>query len=152
MTLGKPIFEYSKLIVKPAYYLYAMALFTIGLALQLIYGSYLISTSLFIIFEILHIAFLYYNETKFKETGKTRILRLFENKLEVDLFFFNEPKNYSFLFSNLSHIFLNKTSLVLKTQKQEAIENLTTGFNYSDKKQVLAFIERFEISQKIQTS
>jgi len=68
------------------------------------------------------------------------------------LFFFNEPKNYSFLFSNLSHIFLNKTSLVLKTQKQEAIENLTTGFNYSDKKQVLAFIERFEISQKIQTS
>jgi len=152
MTLGKPIFEYSKLIVKPAYYLYAMALFTIGLALQLIYGSYLISTSIFIIFEILHIAFLYYNETKFKETGKTRILRLFENKLEVDLFFFNEPKNYSFLFSNLSHIFLNKTSLVLKTQKQEAIENLTTGFNYSDKKQVLAFIERFEISQKIQTS
>jgi len=152
MTLGKPIFEYSKLIVKPAYYLYVIALLTIGLGLQLIYGSYLISTSLFIIFEILHIAFLYYNETKFKETGKTRILRLFENKLEVDLFFFNEPKNYSFLFSNLSHIFLNKTSLVLKTQKQEAIENLTTGFNYSDKKQVLAFIERFEISQKIQTS
>jgi len=48
MTLGKPIFEYSKLIVKPAYYLYVIALLTIGLGLQLIYGSYLISTSLFI--------------------------------------------------------------------------------------------------------
>lgn len=152
MTLGKPIFEYSKLIVKPAYYLYVIALLTIGLALQLIYGSYLISTSIFIIFEILHIAFLYYNETKFKETGKTRTLRLFENKLEVDLFFFNKHKNYSFSFSDLSHILLKKPSLVLKTPKQEAIEILITGFNYSDKKQVLALIEQFETSQELQTS